>query len=707
MSIIYTSIFDVSSIKQNKVVPESKNTIQYVKNQAIKLHIQLSNPFLNMVKYDFLQIYIENMSLKEVQILSKVLFRYFYFKKINISLVNTQSSKFSNNIYQKSKPLVIRQVNLKTEEDKKEVDKLKEKNKDFITKINVLINAICIQLVKSNELTHLTINGLSFAFKHSKDLKNSLSKNKTLVHFILNNCNFFESTSQFFINEDKIESLDNKECNQDQVDLILESFLSHDKIEQIEVMGNNLNDKISKTISRILVRQTQLRDQKLWLNGLRNDSLSNYFLSGLIVIDLSNNKITSEACESISYALISDNYLKKICLKDNHISEIGCRHLSKMLNFNNSLLNVDLRNNPGFDDHYKMKFKYKLSKNIKDFIQKNGLKDNVSFLNNIVCLELFDCKSFKEPNQVYKSLISNILKRRKTNENNEVKVDEKNNILLLNNCSVDNNNINTNKDNNNTFNEPNLNDQKNVKILDKNNDEYDILKKIAIDDNKFQVEERDFLINEEVFSSYSNDDDNYYEKENENENFGNNSFQNLNQLDEIIDEVQNLNYSYSKEANFNSLEENQIRYNHNPIVKTLNNYIDKLSKKNTSLFLENINLTKKYQSLISHNNTKYSESNKTDKTGLNQNSYLGISNNNISTNNPFKKALIYGVDENVKKLFNSTNNNFYNDINLSQNIIDKRGDKTNSDNAEINERIEKFYSEFKDLVNCYNHYCQK
>lgn len=548
--------------------------------------------------------------------------------------------------------------------------------------------------MKSNELTHLTINGISFSFKHSMDLKSALAKNKTLVHFIINNCHFFESISKFS-NMDKIDEEDDKKlaCYQDQVDLILESFLNHDKIEQIEVIGNKLNDKISKSISRILVRQTQLRDQKLWLNGLRNDSLSNYFLSGLIVIDLSNNKITSEACESISYALISDNYLKKISLKDNFISQSGCRHLSKMLNFNNSLLNVDLRNNPGFDDHYKMKFKLKLSRNIQSFISKNGLKDNVSFLNTIVCLDLFECKSFKEPNQVYKSLITNLIKRRKTKETNEI------NDL---NVFQDNNNLISNKIENDTKVQENKNYDVRLDIQsNSNNDEYGILKKIVVDDNKFHAEENDFEhLEEEVFNSYSCDDEINEEKCDQT------SFENLNNLD---NEVQNLNYSYEKELDKLDINRNQInaRYNHNPIIKKLNRYIDILSSKKTSLFLENISLTKKYQSLISHNNTKYSESNKTEKTGMNQNSYFGISNNNISSNNPFKKALIYGVDENVKKLFSSTNNNFFNDINLSQNIIDKKTDKTNSDNLEVNEKIEKFYLEFKDLVNCYNQYCQK
>jgi hypothetical protein len=118
-------------------------------------------------------------------------------------------------------------------------------------------------------------------------------------------------------------------------------------------------------ISRLISHQTQKRDQIIWLASLRNEKPLINSNSGLLNLNLSNNKLKDLSCDFIINALNSDLYLRKIDLSYNEINKDCCKKFVKMLRKNNSLLNVDLRNNPGYDEEINVRMIMKMSKNIK------------------------------------------------------------------------------------------------------------------------------------------------------------------------------------------------------------------------------------------------------------------------------------------------------------------------------------------------------
>lgn len=97
-------------------------------------------------------------------------------------------------------------------------------------------------------------------------------------------------------------------------------------------------------IARIISRQSQRRDQFVWMLSLRNEKpLNNDFAKGLISINLSNNAFSSDTAEELANALTIDCYIRKVDLSNNSITEDGCKKLIKSLRKNMTIINMDLR----------------------------------------------------------------------------------------------------------------------------------------------------------------------------------------------------------------------------------------------------------------------------------------------------------------------------------------------------------------------------
>jgi hypothetical protein len=103
-------------------------------------------------------------------------------------------------------------------------------------------------------------------------------------------------------------------------------------------------------IGRIISRQSQRRDQIVWMYGLRNEKpTNNDYAKGLVEINLSNNNLSDISADDIANALGYDVYLrvnfkiiKKINLSNNQIFEEGCKKFIHVLRKNNSIVNLDL-----------------------------------------------------------------------------------------------------------------------------------------------------------------------------------------------------------------------------------------------------------------------------------------------------------------------------------------------------------------------------
>jgi len=120
--------------------------------------------------------------------------------------------------------------------------------------------------------------------------------------------------------------------------------LTHPTVEYLDFSKCNLDDKAGNMLGRVITRQSQRRDQVVWMYGLRNERPSNNdYAKGLVSINLSDNNLSDKFAEEIAKALGYDAYIRHLNLSKNQITENGCKKLIKALRKNNIVLNLDLR----------------------------------------------------------------------------------------------------------------------------------------------------------------------------------------------------------------------------------------------------------------------------------------------------------------------------------------------------------------------------
>jgi hypothetical protein len=197
-------------------------------------------------------------------------------------------------------------------------------------------------------------------------------ENKSLKSLTINNCIF---TTESF-------------------EILLKGLLTHEKIELIDLNNNNLNDKSGNMIGRIIARQTQRRDQVIWMYGLRNEKpLTNDYTRGLISLNLSNNLLSDVSCDDICNSIAQDAYIRSVNFSNNQFSTDGCKKFIKVLRRNVTLLNLDLRNNPGYDMNLHQRIVLKLFKNIKYLHKQHNneiySKSEYTFLKQFINYEFF------------------------------------------------------------------------------------------------------------------------------------------------------------------------------------------------------------------------------------------------------------------------------------------------------------------------------
>lgn len=353
---LYGGSSNVSNMfRQNKIPKESVDSINYYKKIVTKMHAQVNNVIIAILKSEVLNINLEVFNLKDLQSLSKIIGRFHYFKTIN--LINQESNKSSLNKDKRKREIDTN--------DKDEVKNRREQEKLLKQKNDSIIQAISKNLKFSTNIVTLKFNNIQISADNANNLTIGLKANSSLNKIFINNC-----------------ILDDRG-----IDNILECFLKHEAIEHIDLSNSGINDNTGKLISRIITRQTQLRDQVIWMHGLRNEKAPNNELAkGLISINLDNNNLTSLSCEFLVNALYYDNYIRKLSLKNNNICETGVKLFNKLLNVNISLIGLDLRNNPGYDVHYQKKISFKLIKNISNLSKSNNsfIKNNTKVLSQFI-----------------------------------------------------------------------------------------------------------------------------------------------------------------------------------------------------------------------------------------------------------------------------------------------------------------------------------
>jgi hypothetical protein len=380
-SILFNSKFEASSYyKQNKISKIALEAIDYYKSLTTKFHINQNNALISSLKTERLHIYLNIFQFKEIQILSKIIGKYSYFKSIMLC-PNDPNKSNNNNNFNNSKVLNKKTKNsnnantVNMERQQQDLEKAKkEEIRIFKKKLEIILAALSKHLKLTQNLTVLKLFELNLSIENASLLASAIKVNNSLSSIIFNNCNL----------ESKV------------VNIVLESFLSHEKVQNIEWTNSSLSDSSGSAFSRIISRQTQLRDQIIWMHGLRNERpLNSELATGLVSINLNNNKLTSKCCEPIVNALVFDNYLRKISLSENLICEDGCKLFNKLLKTNNSLINVDLRKNPGFLK-YQSKLSYRLAKNIINLIKSNNFsKEELVSICKYICFDYFNFETPK------------------------------------------------------------------------------------------------------------------------------------------------------------------------------------------------------------------------------------------------------------------------------------------------------------------------
>lgn len=111
--------------------------------------------------------------------------------------------------------------------------------------------------------------------------------------------------------------------------------------------ANSLTDADSAEIlSKILLKHSEYRDEVFWKYGLRNELPPPSEVVGIKKLDVSHNKLAAQTCYYFGNVLRTDRYVLAINLRSNQITHQSAKDLFACLANNNTLFNLDLRNNP-------------------------------------------------------------------------------------------------------------------------------------------------------------------------------------------------------------------------------------------------------------------------------------------------------------------------------------------------------------------------
>ena len=333
--------------------------------ESKKLYTKLfSNPnslVLNQLKGEELKIYINSFNPKDILVLSIILSKYYYFHSIELGGFNPNKGEQDNEKNKKDKFIY------QNEKDKK------NKENEKAQSINKILIGIGKNLLSSKKIYNLSLFGFNIDKKISDKISQGLYKNKSLQTLLIQKC----------------------KMDIDSYEILLKGLLTHEKIKFLDLSNNNLNDKYGNMISRIITRQAQRRDQIIWSYGLRNEIPSNNdYTRGLISINLHGNKLGEKSTDKICYSLSSDQYIRAIDLSDNIIDNNSCKKYIYMMRKNNTLLTIDLRNNPGYDENIHSRLVMKMSKNVHFLYQQfqNGVYTEEEFenLKDFIEISFFD-----------------------------------------------------------------------------------------------------------------------------------------------------------------------------------------------------------------------------------------------------------------------------------------------------------------------------
>ena len=370
-SIIPKKYKSANSLTKRSKTYDKKNkktsAIEECKKLYSKYYSYPPNSLLKQFNNKYLKLFFDNSSINDIIILSKVLSEFYFLQSIQIS-PNDPEKPEEILPKRKYKPDWISR-----EEKKKKLKEKKIKEEKYKTMFNKLIFSLAKHISKSKELISLSLNKLEFNEKYCQSLSKGITSNNSLQNL----------------------SITNSKLDLNSYEILLESLLNQNALTFLDLSDNNFGDKYGQMISRIIICHSQRRDQVIWFYSLRNElPPSNEYKKGLMFINLNGNNLSRDSAECLSSVLYSDQYIRAIYLNNNKFDNQSCKKFIYMMRKNLSLLTIDLRSNPGYDEDIHHRLVIKMSKNIRYLFQQYKLgeytEDEFEQLKEFIDISFFD-----------------------------------------------------------------------------------------------------------------------------------------------------------------------------------------------------------------------------------------------------------------------------------------------------------------------------
>ena len=370
-SIIPKKYKSANSLTKRSKTYDKKNkktsAIEECKKLYSKYYSYPPNSLLKQFNKKYLKLFFDNSSINDIIILSKVLSEFYFLQSIQIS-PNDPEKPEEIPPKRKYKPDWISR-----EEKKKKLKEKKIKEEKYKTMFNKLIFSLAKHISKSKELISLSLNKLEFNEKYCQSLSKGITSNNSLQNL----------------------SITNSKLDLNSYEILLESLLNQNALTFLDLSDNNFGDKYGQMISRIIICHSQRRDQVIWFYSLRNElPPSNEYKKGLMFINLNGNNLSRDSAECLSSVLYSDQYIRAIYLNNNKFDNQSCKKFIYMMRKNLSLLTIDLRSNPGYDEDIHHRLVIKMSKNIRYLFQQYKLgeytEDEFEQLKEFIDISFFD-----------------------------------------------------------------------------------------------------------------------------------------------------------------------------------------------------------------------------------------------------------------------------------------------------------------------------
>lgn len=217
------------------------------------------------------------------------------------------------------------------------------KNSENTTFTYGIAQGLMRHLATTRSLYSLSLQGVIFDDKGYKKITHGLQMNKTIK--------ILSITKAFFL--------------PDSFAALMDSIACHSSIESLDLSYNALTDFHGKHLIHIITKQSNKRNESIWMKGLRGNNVDNKEITGLTQINLSNNRLSDTFIRSASHYIQIDEYLRVVNLSSNIVEKDGCTLIASSLKSNKCLINFDLRNNPGFGEVHLKEISFVLARNLK------------------------------------------------------------------------------------------------------------------------------------------------------------------------------------------------------------------------------------------------------------------------------------------------------------------------------------------------------